>query len=68
MFRQLLNSKNNISKATSLVLLLLICFGLIQLSMANNSNEAAAAAATPDVQDTDADDVEHSIHILFCAS
>jgi hypothetical protein len=66
MFRQLLNSKNNISKATSLVLLLLIGFGLIQFSMANNSNEATAA--TSDVQDTDGDDVEHSIHILFCAS
>ena len=62
MFRQLLSNKN-ISKATSLALLLLIGFGLIQLSMANGADANANPA---DIAEDD--DVEHSIHILFCAS
>jgi hypothetical protein len=59
-----------ISKASSLALLLMICFGLVQSSLGSDVDEAAAStAAMSDIsENVGGADVEHTIHVLFCAS
>jgi len=56
--------KFSISRATTLVLALALCLGLMQFAMAENGVEVIE----PEPRDMTEDTLAHSVHIEYCVS